>query len=134
MERRARARRRIGAIVCLAPVLVLALSLAVGIARPRAAFPGLVLVGLALLIGLLNLWFAFGRRFVHLARGLEPGTYRPSSGLPVVGMILVLLGCAVSFGSPWTAALGLLALAIDTGGSPWFLAATWKDESLWAGS
>jgi hypothetical protein len=44
---------------------------------------------------------------------------------------LVLAGGIVGFGALSAVALGLAATLVDTGGSPWFLVATWRDQSLW---
>lgn len=57
--------------------------------------------------------------------------YRFVSGIPVIGTFCVVLGGLVSFGEIVSALLGLIAMAIDTGGSVWFLIATWQDPSLW---
>ena len=134
MERRAQVRRGVGAAVCLAPALLMAVSLGYGLANPHEAWTGTTLAGIGAGVGLLNLWLSYGRPWLHLARGRDLGTYRHASGLPLLGTLLSLCACLASFGSVPTAALGLFALAIDTGGTPWFLAATWNDESFWAGS
>jgi hypothetical protein len=36
-----------------------------------------------------------------------------------------------AFGDWRMATIGLIALALDTGGLPWALIATWRDESFW---
>jgi hypothetical protein len=59
--------------------------------------------------------------------------YRHTSGLPLVGTGLVVIGGLVGLGDWVAAVLGLIALAIDTGGSVWFLVATWRDASFWDG-
>ena len=135
MQARARTRRWIGTCVCLSPALLVVLSLAWGaVEEPHAPMPGLAWMGVALAVGLINVWFSFGRWWLHRARGGELSTFRRASGLPLLGTILVVLGGLVSFGSIPTAVVGVVVLAIDTGGTPWFLVMTWKDESLWLGS
>ena len=120
--------------MCLSPVLLVLSSFARGLAEPHPPLPGLAWMGVAAAVGLLNLWYSFGRWWLHVKRGRAPETFRHSTGVPGLGTLLVVLGCCVSFGSIATAALGLAVLAMDTGGTPWFLAATWKDESLWSGA
>jgi hypothetical protein len=48
-----------------------------------------------------------------------------------LGTLLATAGGAVGFADWRSAAIGLVTLTIDLGGLPWFLIATWKDESLW---
>ena len=134
MQGRALARRRIGALACLSPVLLLLVSLGCGLSKPQDPLPGLAVMGVAGAVALLNVWLSFGRGWLHMARGRDPSSHRHVSGLPMIGTILAVAGYLASFGSIATTALGLAVLAIDTGGTPWFLAATWNDESLWAGS
>ena len=131
MTRRALLRRGVAVIICLAPVALVAISLGIGLSGSHGRFAGIGFMGVAAGIGLMNQWFSYGRPLLHLVRGRDMGTYRHSSGLPMVGTLLTVLAALVGFGALWTAALGLFVLAIDTGGSPWFLAATWNDESLW---
>lgn len=130
-SRRAIIRRGIGAVVLLSPVALLVVSLGSGIRHPRERFAGVVPVGIAVAIGLYNLWLSYGRPWMHRRRGGDGQSYRHVSGLPVIGTLLVVLAALAGFGAVGTAALGLFVLAIDTGGSPWFLAATWKDEGFW---
>ena len=62
-------------------------------------------------------------------------TTKPNiSGFPLVSSICVVYATFNGFGSIGTALLGLAVIAIDTGGSPWFLVATWRDSSLWGNS
>jgi hypothetical protein len=56
---------------------------------------------------------------------------RNVSGLPLVGTLLVVLGGIAGFGDWRVGVIGLVVLALDTGGSPWFLVATWRDSGLW---
>jgi hypothetical protein len=57
--------------------------------------------------------------------------YKNVSGIPIIGSVLIALGTLFGFGSIGSSLLGLTAFALDTGGSGWFLWATWKDSSLW---
>ncbi len=114
-----------------APVLVLVASLVHAVARGDAWHPfGLSVVLVALLIGALNFYLSGLRRLLHhWTRRAEP--YRHVSGFPLIGTLVVVLGGVIGFGSILCAALGLLAVALDTGGSVWFLIATWRDLSVW---
>lgn len=56
---------------------------------------------------------------------------RHVSGVPIVGTVLVVVGAVVGFGSALIAGAGIVATALDTGGTVWFLASTWNDASLW---
>ena len=133
MDGRARIRRGVGTALCLGPALLMAVSFGYGLWNPQAARTGVMIVAwVSAGIALLNFWLSHVRGWLHVARGRDPGSYRHASGLPLIGAILALCACVASFGSVPTAALGLVALALDTGGPPWFLAATWNDESLWA--
>jgi hypothetical protein len=58
---------------------------------------------------------------------------RNVSGIPLIGTLLVVFGGIIDFGDGRTAVLGLGVLALDTGGSLWFLIATWREHSLWDG-
>lgn len=57
--------------------------------------------------------------------------FRFISGVPILGTILACAAGVWGFGSVGTAGIGLFVMAIDTGGSVWFLLSTWKDTSLW---
>jgi hypothetical protein len=47
--------------------------------------------------------------------------------------LAVVWGGSIGFGEWPTAVVGLAALALDTGGLPWFLIQTWRDEGFWDG-
>ncbi|AKV02304.1 hypothetical protein AKJ09_08967 [Labilithrix luteola] len=85
----------------------------------------------ALLIGALNFHLSFVRGLLYRRATGSLDGYRHVSGLPMVGTLLVVIGTLLGFGSAVCAAIGLLAIGIDTGGLVWFLIATWKDSSLW---
>ncbi|CAN5394180.1 hypothetical protein BH09MYX1_BH09MYX1_60280 [soil metagenome] len=57
--------------------------------------------------------------------------YRHVSGVPGIGSLLVVLGTVVGYGSVVCSIVGLIAVLADTGGSLWFLIATWHDGSMW---
>jgi hypothetical protein len=78
-------------------------------------------------IGALNLYLSFIRPMIFGSRS----DYRNVSGVPVVGTLLVIVGTVLGFGSVLYAVLGLVVVAVDTGGSLWFLLSTWSDGSFW---
>ena len=122
-------RRTVAVIVCLSPLALLLLSLAspASIQPVRHGF-AIALASMALVIGATNFWLSFVRPPLHRRR--SPGIYKHVSGLPLVGTLLILLAALAGFGSLPVAALGLVVLTIDTGGSPWLLFAIWRDRTF----
>ena len=83
------------------------------------------------MFGLLNFYLSFVRPALFRWRYGSLEQYRHVSGFPMVGTILVVVGGLLGFGSVVTASFGLSAMLLDTGGSFWFLLATWNDSSFW---
>lgn len=125
-------RRMAGAAVAFAPAAVLAASFVWAVAHGSAHRPyGLAVTLLALAVGVFNVSLSFVRPMLFArARGSLDG-YRHVSGIPIFGTLVVVAGGLLGFGSALCAALGLAAVALDTGGSAWFVVATWRDTSLW---
>jgi hypothetical protein len=125
-------RRGIGVVVGCSPVFVLAASIVQAVIRGDEGHAiGLAVMFAALVIGGLNFYLSFLRGLLYRrTKGTLDG-YKHVSGFPMLGSLLVVVGTLVGFGSALCAALGLLVVALDTGGSVWFLIATWKDSSLW---
>jgi hypothetical protein len=125
-------RRATGAIVCLAPVILLAASIAYGSAHSKITKPsGLVLVALGTIVATLNFYLSFIRGFLYRLRQGATQGYRHISGFPLIGTLLIVAGAIINFGSVPTAVLGLITIILDTGGAVWFLHCTWRDSSLW---
>ena len=57
--------------------------------------------------------------------------YEFTSGLPMLGTLFQIAGCVVGFGSTPVGLAGIASALTDTGGLPWFVISTWKDEALW---
>ena len=132
MYRTSYVRRGVGALLCAAPLLLLGSSIVRAVTSgDRHGTPGLTVILVAIGIGALNFYLSFirGLSFRRTRGSLE--NYKHVSGIPLVGTVLVVVGAVLGFGSALCAGLGLLAVALDTGGSVWFLIATWKDSSLW---
>jgi hypothetical protein len=125
-------RRGIGVLACGAPVLLLVASMVSAVIsgdRPDAI--GSVAMVVAIAIAALNFYLSAVRpRLFRLRSGSLDG-YKHISGFPVIGSLVVVAGAAVGFRSGVCVALGLIATALDVGGSVWFLVATWSDSSLW---
>jgi hypothetical protein len=100
-----------------------------GSRRPHFAAVGLMIA--AAVVAVLNFYLSFIRpRLFSLRRGSMDG-YRHVSGFPMIGTVLLSLGAVFSFGAIGSALIGLVAFALDTGGSVWFVTATWRDRSFW---
>lgn len=128
-------RRTIGIIVCFSPIVLLVFSLINSFIdleqRPFAAV-GFMIAGLFFAIINFYLSFIRPRRLLRRHGSLEG--ISNISGIPLIGTILVIFGGAFGVGAIGTALLGLLVLALDTGGAPWFLISTWRDSSFWDSS
>jgi hypothetical protein len=123
-------RRLLGILICFAPAFLLLASLAASYTMPRhTGF--VVLPILALLLAALNLYLVVGRPALYHWRHGSLDGMRNVSGVPLVGTCLVVTGGLLGFADRWAAVLGLVALALDLGGLPWFLVFTWHDRSLW---
>lgn len=114
-----------------APLALVCASLFYGLSS-GCAFRGAAFVVelLALVVAGGNLALSLRSRVYERRNGSLAG-YRHVSGVPMIGTLLVVLGMLIGFGSVAPAVLGLVAVGADTGGSGWFLIATWRDTSLW---
>lgn len=125
-------RRAIGLVLCFSPLILLFCSIFVALAgSDRRPFGAIGFVVAALFFAVLNFHLSFVRPWWLRRSHGSLEAVRHVSGLPMVGTILVLLGGAFGFGAIGTALIGLVAVALDTGGAPWFLIATWRDSSFW---
>jgi hypothetical protein len=98
---------------------------------PRRSGWGVGLASGGLLVGGFNFYLAVIRPLLYALRHGSSEGQRRVSGVPLLGTLLATAGGAVGFGDWRSAAIGLVTLTIDLGGLPWFLIATWRDESLW---
>ena len=51
-------------------------------------------------------------------------------GVPIFGTVLTTLGAVIGFGASAIAIFGIVAFALDTGGSGWFIIARWRNQSI----
>jgi len=132
VKRKNHLRRCVGLLLCFAPVMLLIASAVSAVHHGDRYRPiGLAVTLVASLIAAVNFHLSFVRGwFYKRAKGSLDG-YKHISGFPLVATGLMVLGAILGFGSLLCAGLGLLCVCLDTGGSAWFLVATWKDASLW---
>lgn len=128
-------RRAVGVAVCFAPVVLLVASLLVDLCSSRESWLGITsLVGLAvgcLTLPAINFYLSFIRPMLYRWRHGSFEGMRNISGGSLLGTMLIVLGAVGAFGDWRAATIGLFALAIDTGGSPWFVISTWRDNGFW---
>lgn len=126
-------RRGTGLFVGLLPLLLIIASIVYGLANsPQPKFTAVGWMIAAGFFAALNFSLSFIRPpFLLYVLRIPKEKYKHVSGFPMIGSILLCLGICFSFGSIGSALLGLIYFAFDTGGSVWFLVATWKDSSLW---
>lgn len=124
-------RRTFGVILCTLPLTLAAASIAAGVFSHAPLFRGISFITVAMMIAILNFYLSFGRPIINSFMNSPQVAYHYVSGLPVVGTTLVIVGLLFGFGAIGTATLAAFATALDTGGSVWFLLATWKDTTFW---
>ena len=124
-------RRLIGAVLCLSPLaILLASTIAAYFHRNNPPFAFVAFALLALAAATYNFYLSFIRLPLH--RWLTPHEHAKNvSVVPVWGTLFVLCAAVFGFGSIGTALIALVAVLVDTGGTPWFLLVTWRDRSLW---
>jgi hypothetical protein len=125
-------RRSVGVLLCTSPVLLLIGSLAsYRTAWRHSSWVAMAIMLAAAFVGLLNGYLSFVRPVLYQRAHGDTNGLRHVSGAPMVGTLLVLVAGVLGFGSPVCALLGMLVMAIDTGGSIWLLWSTWGDSSFW---
>jgi hypothetical protein len=112
-------------------VVLLLASLGVGLAYPRYSGFGIGLAIVGALVAALNAYLSFVRPLLYAWRHGSINGMKNISGIPVLGTFFVVASGVLGFADWRVAAVGLVALVLDTGGIPWFLLMTWLDRSLW---
>lgn len=69
-----------------------------------------------------NFHLSFLRYPLHRMRGLPKESYRPVSGFPLIGSLLVALSLIELHGIAWMTPAAVALILIDTGGIHWFAA------------
>lgn len=132
-------RRAIGIGICLALFAVPVGSLCVEqpafevapVMRLVSSASGLTCALFGLFIVALNAHLLIFRPLLYRRRHGSYEGMRNISGAPVIGTFAVLMGCLLGCGHWPTAVIGLCVLALDLGGLPWYVIATWRDSSFW---
>ncbi len=125
-------RRTIGVLICSIPIVLLVSSVIysiIGIAQRPFAAIGFMIA--ALFVAVFNLYLSFIRPWWRYRKHDSLEAIPHASVAPLVGTLLVILGGILGFGAMGSAMVGLLAVVLDIGGSPWFLVCTWRDSSVW---
>lgn len=125
------ARRALWVVICFSPVALLLLSLGVGLVCPRVSWAGIGLVAVGWLVTGCNLYVTSVRPVLYARRHGSTEGMQNVSPLPLLGTLLVTAGGVVGFADWRSVIAGLAALALDLGGLPWLLIATWRDRSMW---
>ena len=128
-------RRAVGLAICFAPAVLFVVSLIVDLLSTRESWLEILsVIGLAIgsfPVPCINFYLSFIRPRLHIWRHGSLEGLRNVSGVPLLGTCLIVLGGVFGFGDWRSAAIGLVALALDTGGLPWIAIATWHDRSFW---
>ena len=125
-------RRSLGLTAVGGPVCLLVASAVHGRAvTTSVGLPALAIILVGLLVEALNSYLSFAKGLVFRWRTGSVDGYRRVSGIPVLGTVLATTGGLLGFGSVTCAVIGLLSVAIDTGGSIWLVISTWRDASFW---
>lgn len=125
-------RRTLGALLCFLPAFVPLASLVTGLLRHQTNhFTAIGFVFAAAFFAATNLYWCVVRPLLFRRRHGPDAEYRGPSPVPMFGDILVILSSAFGFGAIGTAGCALLVVALNPGGMPWFMFATWRDSSLW---
>lgn len=77
--------------------------------------------GLGASLCLINFHLSFLRYPLHRLRGLPKESYRPVSGFPLLGSLLVALSLIELHGITWMIPVAVALILIDTGGIHWFV-------------
>jgi hypothetical protein len=126
------ARRSFGVVLALLPLALLFSSIIVGITRTQHShFAAVGVMIAAAVVAAINFYLSFIRPRVFSLRHGSMDGYRYVSGIPFIGTLLLSIGAMLGFGSIGSALIGIGAFALDTGGSVWFVIATWRDRSFW---
>ncbi len=123
-------RRFIGVLVAVAPVALAVVSLAWRHRQAPLPLAASVLADSAVFFALFNLWLSFGRPMYWRWR-YPAAAYKHASGAPMIGNVLAIAALVAGFGAFSTSLVALVALVIDVGGVPWFVALTWRQQALW---
>lgn len=103
-----------------------------GTTRSRPNVVAILLAVVALLIAMYNFWLCFLRPLLYRWHHGSMEGWRFISVAPVIGTLFIFASPLVAPGGDRTAAaIGAVALLVDTGGLPWFLICILRDRTFW---
>ncbi len=91
---------------------------------------GVCVYSLGAWVCLLNFYTSFLRFPIHRLRGGSEEDYKFVSGIPLVG-VLVLLGMALLPINTYITLASIALIVMDTGSVTWFVISIWGDDSMW---
>jgi hypothetical protein len=125
-------RRTIAVFIGFFPLILLIASLIIGVNQnQQSVFASVGFMFAALVLALFNFHLSFIRPYLYQKKHNGMDGYHFVSGLPIIGNILIIIGLFFGFGGIGSAVIGILAFALDTGGTGWFLVAVWGDKTFW---
>jgi hypothetical protein len=126
-------KRLIAIAIFLHPVVFIVLSLLFNV-EVQYDWHHYLLFGFGLFVAGLNVYTSWVRAFLHKILNGDLEDYKFVSGIPILGNVAALVALW-HCGNSWvTIAIVITILVLDTGGMPWFVIATWRDDSLWGKS
>lgn len=123
-------KRGVGVLIAAIP-FVLAIASIIATTSPFLPRVAWGILGLSLLIGITNFYLSFIRPFLWEKKYGNMEEYRFISGFPAIATLGACTATLAGFGSSIIAGFAILTLVIDSAGLPWFVVATWSDQSLW---
>lgn len=128
-------RRALGVVIFFSPMYLLVASLIVSLWSQQGKWLNITsIMGLSLgclPLPAVNFYLSFIRPMLYRWRHDSLEGMKHISGGPLLGTVLIVFGAVGAFGDWRAATIGLFALAIDTGGSPWFVVEAWRDRGFW---
>jgi len=128
--RKSYVKRALGLLIAVIP-FALSIASIILTASPFLPKTAWGILALAMLIGTMNFYLSFLRPLLWEKKHGSMEDYRFISGLPAIATLGACAATLAGFGSSIIAGLAIVVLVIDAGGLPWFVAATWSDQSLW---
>lgn len=123
-------KRVFGVFIVILPLVTVTLSAYIYDGRSMQWWSW-TLIGFGLIIGAINFHLSFIRPLIHKFRYTNMDDYRFVSGIPLFGTLIAVASAWACQGNPISIVIAFIILLVDTGGLPWFVISTWKDNSLW---
>jgi len=123
---------RAGGVIVAAVPFVLAIASLLSRATygwPKAALP---MAAAGMFLGGANAYSSWVRPLLHRLREGSLRGYKFASGIPLFGTLLAIGSVLTAYGAQGVAGVAVITLLLDTGGVPWLVVATWRDEGFWS--